>query len=83
IKNSKTFDDFASQMQTQGYEIKYGKHIAFRAEKQKRFTRAMQLGGNYTEENIKLRIAQKDKLPIKKAKKINLKNEPLSVMVAL
>ncbi|EIR9711967.1 relaxase/mobilization nuclease domain-containing protein [Listeria innocua] len=83
IKNSKTFEDFTSQMQTQGYEIKYGKHIAFRAEKQKRFTRAMQLGGNYTEENIKLRIAQKDKLPIKKAKKINLKNEPLSVMVAL
>lgn len=83
IKGSETFDDFTSQMQTQGYEIKYGKHIAFRAEKQKRFTRAMQLGGNYTEENIKLRIAQKEKLPIKKAKKISLKNEPLSVMVAL
>ncbi|MBC2162707.1 relaxase/mobilization nuclease domain-containing protein [Listeria booriae] len=83
IKSSKTFEDFASQMQTQGYEIKYGKHIAFRAEKQKRFTRAMQLGENYTEENIKLRIAQKDKLSIKKAKKISLKNEPLSVMVAL
>lgn len=83
IKSSKTFEDFASQMQTQGYEIKYGKHIAFRAEKQKRFTRAMQLGENYTEENIKLRIDQKDKLPIKKGKKISLKNEPLSVMVAL
>lgn len=83
IKSSKTFDDFASQMQTQGYEIKYGKHIAFRAEKQKRFTQAMKLGENYTEENIKLHIAQKDKLPIKKAKKINLKNEPLSIMVAL
>ncbi|MBC1557362.1 relaxase/mobilization nuclease domain-containing protein [Listeria booriae] len=83
IKSSKAFEDFASQMKTQGYEIKYGKHIAFRAEKQKRFTRAMQLGENYTEENIKLRIAQKDKLPIKKAKKINLKNEPFSVMVAL
>ncbi|MBC2171552.1 relaxase/mobilization nuclease domain-containing protein [Listeria booriae] len=83
IKSSKTFEDFASQMKTKRYEIKYGKHIAFRAEKQKRFTRAMQLGENYTEENIKLRIAQKDKLPIKKAKKINQKNEPLSVMVAL
>ncbi|EAD8886669.1 hypothetical protein AL416_01250 [Listeria monocytogenes] len=83
IKSSKTFEDFASQMKTQGYEIKYGKHIAFRAEKQKRFTRAMQLGENYTEENIKLRIVQKDTQPIKKAKKINLKNEPLSVMVAL
>ncbi|CAM4070325.1 relaxase/mobilization nuclease domain-containing protein [Listeria booriae] len=83
IKSSKTFEDFASQMKTQGYEIKYGKHIAFRAEKQKRFTRAMQLGENYTEENIKLRIVQKDTQPIKKTKKINLKNEPLSVMVAL
>ncbi|CUL14995.1 hypothetical protein EZ544_01355 [Listeria monocytogenes] len=83
IKSSKTFEDFASQMKTQGYEIKYGKHIAFRAEKQKRFTRAMQLGENYTEENIKLRIVQKDTQPIKKAKKINLKNEPLSIMIAL
>ncbi|MBF2588069.1 relaxase/mobilization nuclease domain-containing protein [Listeria marthii] len=82
IKSSKTFEDFASQMQTHGYEIKFGKHIAFRAEKQKRFTRAMQLGENYTEENIKLRITQKDRLPIKKDKKINL-SEPLSVMVAL
>ncbi|MBC1649274.1 relaxase/mobilization nuclease domain-containing protein [Listeria booriae] len=83
IKSSGTFEDFTSKMQTQGYEIKYGKHIAFRAEKQKRFTRAMQLGENYTEENIKLRIAQKDRLPIKKAKKISMKNEPLSVMAAL
>ncbi|MBC2334522.1 relaxase/mobilization nuclease domain-containing protein [Listeria welshimeri] len=83
IKGSETFDDFTNKMQAQGYEIKFGKHIAFRAEKQKRFTRVMQLDENYTEENIKLRIAQKDKLPIKKAKKINLKNEPLSVMVAL
>ncbi|MBC2047190.1 relaxase/mobilization nuclease domain-containing protein [Listeria booriae] len=83
IQSSRTFEDFTSQMQAHGYEIKYGKHIAFRAEKQKRFTRAMQLGENYTEENIKLRIVQKDKLPIKKSKKINLKNEPLSIMIAL
>ncbi|EFS00563.1 type IV secretory pathway protein VirD2 [Listeria seeligeri FSL N1-067] len=83
IQSSRTFEDFTSQMQAQGYEIKYGKHIAFRAEKQKRFTRAMQLGENYTEENIKLRIVQKDKLPIKKGKKIKLKDEPLSVMIAL
>ncbi|EUJ34853.1 hypothetical protein PWEIH_16508 [Listeria weihenstephanensis FSL R9-0317] len=83
IQSSRTFEDFTSQMQAHGYEIKYGKHIAFRADKQKRFTRAMQLGENYTEENIKLRITQKDRLPIKKTKKISLKNEPLSVMVAL
>ncbi|WP_240310280.1 relaxase/mobilization nuclease domain-containing protein [Listeria goaensis] len=82
IKSSRTFEDFTSQMQVQGYEIKYGKYIAFRAEK-KRFTRAMQLGKNYTEENIKLRIAPKDKLPIKKTKKISLNNEPLSIMIVL
>ncbi|EAA0142480.1 TPA_asm: relaxase/mobilization nuclease domain-containing protein [Listeria monocytogenes] len=82
IKGSETFDDFTNKMQAQGYEIKFGKHIAFRAEKQKRFTRVMQLGENYTEENIKLRITQKDRLAIKIDKKINL-SEPLSVMVAL
>ncbi|MBC1502161.1 hypothetical protein HB943_16285 [Listeria weihenstephanensis] len=70
-------------MQAQGYEIKYGKHLAFRAEKQKRFTRGKTLGEAYTEENIKARIAESCTLPMKKNKKINPTNQPLSVMVAL
>ncbi|MBC2241886.1 relaxase/mobilization nuclease domain-containing protein [Listeria booriae] len=83
IQTSKDFEAFTTAIQAQGYEIKYGKHLAFRAEKQKRFTRAKTLGEAYTEENIKARIAESCTLPVKKNKKINPTNQPLSVMVAL
>ena len=41
-----------------GYEIKYGKHIAFKAKDKMRFTRAKTLGEDYTEYRIKERIAE-------------------------
>ena len=48
-------------MESYGYEIKYGKHIAFRSKNQQGFTRAKTIGANYTEERIKDRILNKDK----------------------
>lgn len=48
-------------MEICGYEIKQGKHVAFRNKNQKRFTRAKTIGDNYTEEKIKERIRNKDK----------------------
>lgn len=83
IKSSPNFEAFTASMQAQGYEIKYGKHLAFRAEKQKRFTRVKTLGESYTEENIKERITGNKELPVRKSKKINPTNQPLSVMVKL
>ncbi len=56
IKIADSFDDFLKKMQERGYEIKHGKHIAFRAEGQERFTRAKTLGFYYSEENIRFRI---------------------------
>lgn len=56
IKSADSFDDFLQKMQERGYEIKRGKHIAFRAEGQERFTRAKTLGFYYQEENIRYRI---------------------------
>ncbi|QRG86513.1 hypothetical protein [Bulleidia sp. zg-1006] len=44
-----------------GYEIKIGKHIAFKSKNQQRFTRAKTIGVNYTEERIKERILNKKK----------------------
>ena len=43
-------------MQKQDYEVKCGKHIAFRAKDQERFAHCKSLGNNYTEEQIKKRI---------------------------
>ena len=69
IKQSKDLDDFLNRMATLDYEIKYGKHIAFKHKDKERFTRAKTIGEDYTEEKIKERIdlAIKNKAnPIKK-----------------
>jgi hypothetical protein len=44
-------------MREQGYEIKTGKYVSFKAPGQERFTRAKTLGADYTEESIVKRIA--------------------------
>ena len=61
IKHSINWQDFLSKMESCGYEIKFGKHIAFRSKNQQRFTRAKTIGVNYTEEKIRDRIINKEK----------------------
>lgn len=56
IKRANDWEDFLKLMASMGYEIKEGKHIAFRAKDQERFTRSKTIGDNYTEENIKKRL---------------------------
>lgn len=59
IQQSETFEDFLFTLEMEGYEIKRGKHISFRAPGQERFTRAKSIGDEYTEEAIRSRIANK------------------------
>jgi relaxase len=69
IKQSKDWEEFLKKMSELGYEIKYGKHIAFRAKDKARFTRAKTIGEDYTEERLKERIdknAGEKKFPFKK-----------------
>ena len=62
IPQAKDFDDFLRLMEAQGYEVKQGKFISFRAladglrPGQERFTRCKTLGEDYTEERITQRI---------------------------
>ena len=62
IPQAKDFDSFLRLMEAQGYEVKQGKFISFRAladglrPGQERFTRCKTLGENYTEEAITRRI---------------------------
>jgi hypothetical protein len=58
ISESSDFEDFIMRMKSQGYAIKRGKHIAFQAPEQTRFTRAKSLGAEYAEDVIKERIAK-------------------------
>lgn len=58
-KKAKDWEDFLYLMEQYGYEIKHGKHIAFKKKDgQKRFTRAMRIGEDYTEERLKERISE-------------------------
>ena len=61
IQKAINWEHFLKIMEQYGYEIKFGKYIAFKQKNQQRFTRAKTIGGNYTEEKIKERIQNKDK----------------------
>ena len=60
IKQSKDWDEFLKKMADLGYEIKYGKHIAFKSKYKARFTRAKTIGEDYTEERLEERIAERE-----------------------
>lgn len=69
IKQSKNWDDFLDKMTILGYEIKHGKHIAFKHKDKERFTRSKVIGIDYTEDRLKERIkenANHRNYPIKK-----------------
>lgn len=69
IKQSKDWDDFLDKMAILGYEIKHGKHIAFKYKDKERFTRSKVIGIDYTEDRLKERIkenASNRTYPIKK-----------------
>lgn len=58
-KKPKTFDEFLQLMQGMGYEIKSGKHYAFKGAEQKKFNRLRSLGDGYSEDEIKAIIEGK------------------------
>ncbi|KXO15747.1 hypothetical protein HMPREF3189_01224, partial [Clostridiales bacterium KA00134] len=60
INKSKSWEEFLENMESLDYEIKFGKHIAFRHKDKQRFTRAKTIGEDYTEERLKERIAERE-----------------------
>ena len=59
INQSKNWNEFLKKMADLGYEIKYGKHIAFKPKDKARFTRTKTIGEDYTEERLKERISER------------------------
>ena len=66
LPDSSNFEDFLARMRAEGYEIKVGKNLSFRATGQERFTRSKTIGADYTLEALKERIDAKSKQPVKK-----------------
>ena len=56
INKSKSWEEFLENMKSLDYEIKFGKHIAFRHKDKQRFTRSKTIGEDYTEDILKERL---------------------------
>ena len=69
IKQSQDWDEFLKKMAELGYEIKHGKHIAFKPKDKARFTRAKTIGEDYTEERLKERITKREYIKTPAVKK--------------
>lgn len=72
IIKARDWDEFLLLMQKEKYEIKSGKYISFRAEGQERFTRSKTLGVDYTEEQIRNRIAGGKRIEIESTQRVSL-----------
>lgn len=72
IIKARDWDEFLLLMQRERYEIKSGKYISFRAEGQERFTRSKTLGADYTEEQIRNRIAGGKRIEIESTQRVSL-----------
>ena len=57
IWTSINYEEFLQKMQLAGYEVRQGKHLSFRAPKQKNFTYMKSLGSYYSEGNVRIRLA--------------------------
>ena len=72
IIKARDWDEFLLLMQREKYEIKSGKYISFRAEGQERFTRSKTLGADYTEEQIRNRIAGGKRIENESSQRVSL-----------
>lgn len=68
-----SYDEFVMQMKAAGFDVKEGKHIAFRAPEQERFVRGKRIGEEYTKENIINRISTERVVTSHKKLKIDSK----------
>ena len=73
------YDDFLAKMRTEGYEIKEGKQLSFRAPGQERFTRSDRLGADYTRDALRTRSVNRSehsggtqKRHLRNGRKVNL-----------
>lgn len=72
LPESRDFDEFLARMRSEGYEVKLGKNISFRATGQERFTRSKTLGPEYTLEALRGRSAAGKTAPKSNGNKVNL-----------
>ena len=89
IPDCRSYDDFLDRMRAEGYEVKEGKLLSFRAPGWDRFTRSYKLGADYTKEALRERSTTRPgysaeaKKPVQRTgRKINLLIDIQAKMVA-
>lgn len=70
IKQSNDWEQFLNKMTELCYEIKHGKHIAFKPKSKQRFTRSKTIGEDYTEKRLKERITENQNIKASPVKKL-------------
>ena len=56
LPDCESYEEFLARMRHEGYEIKEGTNLSFRAPGQERFTRSYRLGDNYTRDALRSRF---------------------------
>lgn len=59
IPDSAGFEDFLERMRAEGWEVKQGKYLSFRAPGRERFTRSHRLGDDYTRDALQARAGNR------------------------
>ena len=79
LSDCQGYDDFLTRMRAEGYEIKEGKMLSFRAPGWDRFTRSNKLGADYTREALRERsttrrgrTAEAKKPLLRNGRKVNM-----------
>ena len=79
LSDCQGYDDFLTRMRAEGYEIKEGKMLSFRAPGWDRFTRSSKLGSSYTKEALRERsttrrgrTAEAKKPLLRNGRKVNM-----------
>ena len=79
LPDCQNYDDFLAKMRAEGYEIKEGKKLSFRAPGWDRFTRSSKLGSDYTREALQERSntrrgrsAEAKKAVLRTGRKVNM-----------
>ncbi len=65
MPESQGFEDFLARMRREGYEVKQGQYLSFRAPGQVRFTRSFRLGDNYTMDALMERAGVPRGMPVR------------------
>ncbi|WP_409967791.1 relaxase/mobilization nuclease domain-containing protein [Bengtsoniella intestinalis] len=88
LEKPASFEGFLQKMKQQGYEVKTGKHLAFKGKQQKKFIRLRSLGKGYSEEELRgviggkvTHVPQKKKAP-RVEQKVSLVIDLQSALVA-